>query len=40
MGAQDTNEVRMVSQELDRVDMNAILKLTSILALPQTLAIH
>ena len=39
MGAQPTNKVCMISQELDGVDVNETLRLTSILTLPQTMAI-
>ena len=39
MGEQDTDGVCTVSQELDGVDPNATLRLTSILALPQTVSI-
>ena len=39
LGAQVTDEINIVSQELDEVDVNATLRLTSILALPQTMAI-
>jgi len=39
MGAQITDEVNMISQELDGGDVNTTLRLISILALPQTVVI-